>query len=264
MSPVTWIVQHRVLGIGALIATFLVVVLAGWWFFVLRSPGTPLNVHQALNLYRQQQRHRANSTARLPTSGVYRYRTRGGEQLSVGVNRSFPAQTSMVVTDASCSTLLWEPFEQHSEGLMVCPIATGGLQIEQTSSNESIAGLRTSTIIDCPSNSYLVPPHPWVGEGWSTTCHSTGETIVLTGTFLGESSVSVDHRELPALHTHLDFRFSGSVNGENPNDYWISWPSGLVLRQTETADLTQRAGPLGSVRYTERMAINLMSSIPIR
>ncbi len=264
MSPVTWIIQHRVLGIGALIATILVVLLAGWWFFALRSPGTPLNVHQALNLYKQQQRHRANPNARLPTSGVYRYQTRGGEQLSIGVNRSFPAQTSMVVTDASCSKLLWEPFEQHAEGMTVCPTATGGLQIEQASSNESIAGLRTNTIINCPSNAYLVPPHPWAGEGWSTICYSTGETIALTGEFLGRSSVAIRGKQVPALLTHLDFRFSGSVTGDNPNNYWISWPSGLVLRQTETADLTQRSGPLGSVRYTEQMAITLISSIPIR
>jgi hypothetical protein len=40
--------------------------------------------------------------------------------------------------------------------------------------------------------------------------------------------------------------------------------NGLILRQRETVDVEQKAGPLGSVRYTEEMAIALSSLTPIR
>jgi hypothetical protein len=69
---------------------------------------------------------------------------------------------------------------------------------------------------------------------------------------------------VPALHTRLTLSFSGSASGTNPNDYWVSLSDGLILRQRETVDVRQSAGPLGSVRYTEQMAITLASTAPVR
>jgi hypothetical protein len=81
---------------------------------------------------------------------------------------------------------------------------------------------------------------------------------------VGASSVDVGGHGIPALHTRLSLTFSGPETGTNPNDYWISLQDGLILRQKETVAVSQAAGPLGSVHYTEQMAISLTSASPIR
>lgn len=266
MSVLTWVTHHRfwVLGMGA--ALFIVAIAAGMWFFVLRSPSTQVDLRQALRLYRHDQRSRVGGrSARIPPPGVYRYRTSGSEQLSIGsIDRTFPATTDMIVTDGKCATMKWEPLEQHVEGLVECPLEDGALSITSAPSYEQIAGTQTTSVIHCPAGAYLVPPHPYTGERWRTTCHSTGGSIVFSGQVVGWSSVVVGGRQVPALHTRLTLSFSGSQSGTNPNDYWVSLQDGLVLRQRETVDVSQKAGPMGPVRYAEQMAITLTSLAPIR
>lgn len=267
MPALAWAVQHRfwVLGVG--VTVLLAVVAAGVWLFVLQSPGTQVSLRQALRLYREDQRGRhTGSSAHLPPSGVYRYRTSGGEQLSFGgISRSFPTDTNMIVTKATgCATMNWEPLEQHTEGLVVCPQKDGALNITSALSYEQIAGTQTTDVIRCPANTYFVPPNLTIGERWRTTCHSTDQTVVFSGQVVGAPSVDVGGREVPALHTRLTLTFSGSESGTNPNNYWVSVQDGLILRQRETVRLSQSAGPLGSVRYTEQMGITLRSMTPTR
>jgi hypothetical protein len=266
MPALTWAIHHRLLALGMGVTLLVAAIAAGVWVFVLRSPATPVDLSQALRLYRQgQYPGGAGNDSQLPPAGVYRYRTSGGEQLSIGnINRTFPAATEMIVTDAKCSTMKWEPFEQHVEGLVECPLNDGSRSITSAPSYEEIAGTQTTDVIDCPAGTYLVPPDPTTGERWHTRCHSTGESVVFSGQVIGSSSVAVGGRRVPALHTRLTLTFSGSQSGTNPNDYWISVQSGLILRQRETVDVDQKAGPLGSVRYTEEMTITLSSLKPIR
>ena len=153
---------------------------------------------------------------------MYPYRTSGGEQLSVaGISRSFPSDSEMIVTDAGCATMKWEPLEQHTEGMVVCPAADGALTIASALSYEEIAGTQTTSDIRCPADTYLVPPDPTAGARWRTTCHSPGQNVVFSGCVVGSSSVDVGGHEIPALHTRLTLTFSGAESGTNPNDYWI-------------------------------------------
>jgi hypothetical protein len=266
MPALTWATHHRfwVLGIG--FAVLIVAVALGVWFFLLRSPSTPVDLRQALRFYRQDQKSGHTSRApRLPPPGVYRYRTSGGEQLSIGgIERSFPSATDMIVTDATCATMKWEPLEQHTEGLVECPLGHGAFGITTALSYEQIAGTQTTDVIRCPADTYLVPPDPSAGERWHTTCHSTDQNVVFSGQVVGMSSVNVGGHSVPALHTRLALSFSGAESGTNPNDYWVSLQNGLILGQRETVDVSQQAGPLGSVRYTEQMAIRITSETPAR
>jgi len=266
MPVLTWATQHRswALGVGAMIV--LVLVGAGLWLFVLRSPGTQVNLRQALRLYRLEQKTGGGeANAQLPPTGVYQYRTSGGEQLSIaGISRSFPATSEMIVTESGCATMKWEPLVQHMEGMVECPQRDGALDIRSAISYEEIAGTQTTSVIHCPARMYFVPPDWFVGERWQSTCHSAGENVVFSGQVIGPASVDVGGNEVPALHVRLTLSFSGSESGTNPNDYWLSLQDGLVLRQRETVDVSQKAGPLGSVRYTEQMAITLTSVAPIR
>jgi hypothetical protein len=270
MPSVTWLGHHRLWTAAFVTATVVVVVAlvaAGVWFFVIRSPATQVDLHEALHIYRKQQGSSpAAGLARLPAPGVYRYQTTGGEQLSIaGISRSFPSTSQMIVTAANgCATMKWEPLTQHIEGWVACPERTGGLEITSAPSYEQIAGAETTSVIRCPAGMYFVPPRPFTGERWSITCHSPGETVLFSGRVLGQGSVNVGDAKVPALHTEIDLSFAGAQSGQNPNDIWVSPATGLILRQSETVNVTQQAGPLGSVRYQEHMAIALTSMVPVR
>lgn len=266
MSVLVWAGQHRLWTLGIGIVAVLAAVAAGVWFFVLKSPGTQIDLRQALRLYREDEGDGAGG-GRLPPAGVYAYRTTGGEELSFGdIGRQFPSATQMIVTDGGgCTTMRWVPLEQHTESLAVCPRPDGAYRVRSMSSYEMIAGVQTTTVIQCPEDAYLVPPDPSAGRRWHATCSTTGhQKVTLSGLVVGPSSVDVGDRELPALHTRLTLGFSGGESGTNPNDYWLSDGDALVLRQRESVDLSQDAGPLGSVHYGETMAIGLRSLEPVR
>ena len=128
MPVLTWINNHRLWTLGTL-CILLVGAAAAFWFFVLRSPGTPVGVQQAIRYYRQTQR--SNSTGpktTLPPSGVYRFGTSGGESLSIGgITRSFPAATDLIVTDGRCATMAHSCFSTYfSPHIHSSTVITGG------------------------------------------------------------------------------------------------------------------------------------------
>jgi hypothetical protein len=265
MPILHWATQHRWWALGFGFTLLVALVAAGVWLFALRSPGTRIDLNQALRLYRQhQEAGQTRGRENLPPSGVYRYRTSGQEALSLGgIGRTFPSTTEMIVTDAGCATAEWEPFIQHTEGVTECPQAGGALSMTAGTSHEEIAGAATTEIINCPSTAYLVPPSS-AGVRWHATCHAPGQTVSLTGRVVGAASVTVGGRSVPALHTRLTLSFVGSETGTNPTDYWVSVDNGLILREQETVDITEQAGPLGSVHYSEQMSIALASLTPDR
>jgi hypothetical protein len=266
MPVLTWATQHRYWVLGVVFVALVALVAAGFWYFVLRSPSTRVGMHQALRLYRINQKTEPTDSADLPSTGVYRFKTSGSEHLSIGsISRSFPSVSDMIVTQAAgCATMKWDPLVQHMEGLVECAQKNGALDIQSALSYESIAGTQTTSVIKCPTGTPFVPSHPTVGERWHATCHSKGESVVFSGRVLGKADVDVGGSQVPALHTSLNLSFSGSQSGSNPNSYWVSLQSGLILRQSETVDVAQKTGPFGSVRYTEQMAIALDSVTPVR
>jgi len=266
MPALTWLAHHRFLALGIGLGLLVASIATAVWFVALRSPGSQIDMRQALRIYRQDQRSvRAPGGVRLPQSGVYRYRTSGYEKLSFGgISRTFPPTSEMIVTDSGCSTMRWEPLQQHMEGVTVCPLDEGAFAVKSSFSYEQIAGIGDVNVIGCPATTYFVPPDPRPGLRWHATCHATGQTLRLSGQIIGPSSVQVGDLDVPALHTRLTFAISGAESGTNPSDYWISLSTGLILRERESVDVSQRTGPLGSIRYLEQMAISVASQAPSR
>ena len=260
-----WATHHRlwVLGIGA--GVLIIAAAAGLWYLALRSPGTQVDLRQALRLYRQGQQERDHRSPDLPPPGVYRYRTSGEERLSLGgIDRSFPGLTQMIVDESNCATVSWAPLMEHIEGLVECPSAGDGTAMASAMTDEQIAGIRTVETVHCPMTAYLVPPDASPGQRWYATCHASDGSVAFTGEVVGTGSVTVDRRKVPALHTRVTLFYSGKESGVNPTDYWFSMRSRLILREHETVDVGQENGPLGSVRYTEAMALAITSTTPIR
>ena len=146
-----WVQQHRLLTV--MVLALVIVSSAGGtaWALVFRTVSSPVGLREALRMYRKEQTGKvlASLRDRLPAPGVYPYRTSGGEGLSLmGVERSFPSTTSMVVGGGNCATVSWVPITQHTETTTVVHAPGGALTVPEFVTDESIAG--TSTHVDRP------------------------------------------------------------------------------------------------------------------
>ena len=259
-----WVQQHRLLSVIAL--ALVIVSCAGGtaWALVFRTVSSPVGLREALRMYRREQTGKvlASLRDRLPAPGVYTYRTSGGESLNlVGVARSFPASTSMIVADGRCATVSWVPITQHTEATTMCNAPNGALAIPKLETDESIAGSTTSSTVNCPASTYLLPPAARPGQRWGVTCTqaSPAEKVVLAGQALGPVNLVVDGHPVSVEHTRLTLTFNGAEHGTNPTDFWIVPSSGLIVQERELVDVSQ-----GGVRYSETMEARLTSLDPAR
>jgi hypothetical protein len=259
-----WVQQHRWLSV--LVLAFVILSTAGGtaWALVFRTVSSPVGLREALRMYRKEQSERvlASLRAHLPGPGVYSYRTSGGEGLNlVGVQRGFPSETSMIVTDNRCATVSWVPITQHTESTMMCPGSGVALSVPQLVTHEDIAGTSTTAILTCPATAYLLPPDPSSGARWSAVCSlsSPAEKVTLTGVVLGPATMTVGGTKVAVEHTRLTFTYRGGAQGINPTDYWVVPSTGLIVRQKEMVSVTQ-----GGVTYSENMDAVLTGLVPAR
>jgi hypothetical protein len=259
-----WVQQHRLLSV--LVLALVVVSTAGGtaWALVFRTVSSPVGLRDALRIYRREQTGKvvASLRNRLPASGVYTYRTSGGEGLSLmGVQRSFPSTTSMIVADGLCATVSWVPITQHTESTTVCAGAAGALSVPRLVTDESIAGTTATSVVRCPATAYLLPPATQPRGRWGATCSlaSPAEKVSLDGEALGPATMVVGGHDVSVEHVRLTLTFSGSDDGTNPTDFWIVPSSGLIVRERETVGVTQ-----GGVRYSESMDAVLTTLDPTR
>ena len=259
-----WVQQHRLLSVIAL--ALIMVSCAGGtaWALVFRTVSSPVGLREALRMYRKEQTGKMISSLRnkLPAPGVYTYRTSGGESLNlVGVGaRSFPVSTSMIVSDGRCATVSWVPITQHTEATTLCNAPNGALTVPKLVTDESIAGSNSTSTINCPASTYLLPAAARPGQHWTATCSqvSPAEKIMLAGQALGQSTMLVGGRAVSVTHARLTFTFTGAAeHGTNPIDFWIVPSSGLIVREKETVGVTQ-----SGVRYSESMETTLTGLRP--
>ncbi len=259
-----WVQQHRLLSV--LVLAVVIVSSAGGtaWALMFRTVSSPVGLREALRIYRREQTGKviASLRNRLPAPGVYTYRTTGGEGLDlIGVQRSFPSSTSMIVADGRCATVSWVPITQHSEATTLCPATAGALWVPRLVTDESIAGTTSSSMVRCPATAYLLPPAARPGERWAASCAlvSPAEKVVLAGQVLGPATLAVGGHHVTVEHTRFTLRFSGADAGTNPTDFWIAPSSGLIVREHETVAVTQ-----GGVSYSESMDATLSGLDPAR
>jgi len=265
VAPFTWTSDHRWWVIVPAIVILLVAAAVSFWFVVLRSVGNPVDLRDALRLYRSQGGSRGVAGAGLPQPGVYQYRTSGGEQLSVaGIHRAFPASTNMIVTEGTCATVQWQALQQHVEQIVECSQPDGSLTLASATTTEQIATDSNTTVMVCDKETFIVPPDRHVGERWSSSCHQDHSVVRLKGQVIGPAHVTVGTKSVAAIHTRFTLYFAGSEQGVSPTDVWIAPADGLILRQRESVSIAQASGPLGSIRYSETMNVALRSLVPSR
>lgn len=258
-----WVQQHRLLAV--LILAFVIVGSAGGtaWALVFRTVSSPVGLREALRIYRREQTEKMFQSLRdhLPP-GVYSYRTTGGESLSLmGMSRSFPPTTSMIVTGANCAVVSWVPITQHTETTTECADAQGGFSVPRLVTTESIAGSDTTSTVECPATAYLLAPDAAPGTKWAATCvlQSPAEKVALAGEALGRSTMTVAGHAVTVVHTRFTLTFDGTQTGTNPTDFWIVPSTGLLVQEKERVVVTS-----GGVHYSENMLSTLTRLSPRR
>lgn len=235
-------------------------------FLVLGGGGTPVNVSEALQRFRADQKSGRPVGGLLPEAGVYTYATTGSESLDIpGFSRTFPDRTSVIVSSKSCGVdMSWVPLAEHVESLVVCPGESASVAVQSSTVYEEFAGISTTDTVECPPSTYMRPPELSSRESWSTTCTTQGGKVRAVGQVLGLGTVKVGSRSVPSVHTRLTYYYSGTQTGVSPADYWLSLDGSLLLREVETADVSQGSSPVGSVRYRESLTLSLLSTTPLR
>lgn len=258
-----WFQQHRLLAV--LILSVVILSSAGGtaWALVFRTVSSPVGLREALRMYRREQADKILATlrGRLPAPGVYSYRTSGGEGLSLlGVSRSFPSTTPMIVSRGSCATVSWVPVAEHTETTKICRAPAGALRVPQFVTHESIAGTTTTSTVDCPATAYLLPPST-AGRRWTASCTLTSpvEKVGFVGQDLGPATVTVGGSSVKVEHTRVTLTFSGSEQGTSPADFWVARRTGLIVREKEAVAVTS-----GGVHYSEHMVVSLTRLQPSR
>ncbi len=259
-----WVQQHRLLSVLVLAVVILSSAGGTAWALFFRTVSSPVGLREALRIYRREQSSKALASLRnrLPAPGVYTYRTRGGEGLNlVGVGRTFPSTTSMIVADGRCATVSWVPITQHTEVTVVCDGPGGSLTVPRLVTDESIAGSTTTSTVECPATAYLLPPAARPGQRWGVTCSLTSpaEKVAMEGEVLGPATVVVAGHTVWVVHTRFTLTFDGAEHGTNPTDFWIVPTSGLIVREHESVGVSQ-----GGVRYDEDMDAVLARFDPFR
>ena len=210
-----------------------------------------------------------------PAVGVYTYRGRGTEQLSVlGTSQHWGPELPGTVshTTDGCWTFRIEYSTHHRQDWDYCPHGTklqetGGRTLQSFSFvATTLEDLEVFTC-DPPADAIRTEAKP--GEHWGQACegHSSSRGTSVssrgTNTFVGLANVRVEGTAIPTYHSRIVRHLSGSQHGIEKMDMWFSTRDGIPLRVARDIHV-DTPSPIGAVKYTERGSFVLTSLEPRR
>jgi len=202
----------------------------------------------------------ADALPGLPAPGVYRYRTTGGEFVSLLDNRrAYSPTTLRIVTRRGCGVREEQFFvTQHLEYYDRCGdrLVTYGTDIAYwwTHGTQAFA---------CRGGSFdMAGSRPGAREEWDCADEDTHAHQITD--YVGDESVEVEGVPLPARHTRWTTLFSGATVGGAVVDDWFDPASGLLLREKRSIALRVGSPFVGRLSYTDASEYVLVSVTPDR
>jgi hypothetical protein len=213
--------------------------------------------------------------ALVPAAGVYRYRGRGTERLSLPPKSQSqgPTMPATVVHGASgCWTFRIDYSNNHWQTWEYCAV-DGGL-IERGGRSFArwdfvVTTYENVTVSTCDPPSVDIKTAMRPGDSWSQRCtaKSSGASGVGvsagTYTYVGPTTVDVGGTRVPAYHFRQHRTMSGNQDGTQDADLWFARDTGLPLRNDRTVDVRTKT-VVGTSTYTERGSFVLTSLRPER
>lgn|GEM_PF-2351456 len=202
----------------------------------------------------------ADAPAGLPSPGVYRYQTTGGEKVSfLDYSRAYTPVTHRIVTRRGCGIREEQLFlVQHVEYYDRC-----GDQLVGYGTDIAFWWTHGTQDFTCTGGSFdgvAVKP----GEPMKWECHDEDTRAAQTTEYVGDEDVEVDGRAIPARHTRWTTVFDGATKGAAVVDDWFDKETGLVLRETRNIGLRVGSPFIGDIAYLDVSEYKLLSTTPDR
>lgn len=201
-----------------------------------------------------------------PAQGVYTYKTRGYEEVSLGGGRhDYPDRTYAALRHRSgCE---WEVehkvLEEHIERTIDCS-APGRLTHLGDNVQVTFFNQQTGETYHCDPPMVLAQTDDAPGTKRSTTCTGDGGgRAAVTLTVVGREKLSVGGIQVDALHVISDTVMSGRSKGTSRHEGWVHADTGLMLKSIRK--IQTRAEAFGTtVDYREDASYELERLEPAR
>lgn len=196
----------------------------------------------------------------LPAPGVYRYRTTGGELISLfHTRRNYSPTTMRIVTRRGCGVREEQFFvTQHLEYYDRC-----GPQLVTYGTDIAYWWTHGTQDFTCHGGSFdMAGARPGDRVEWDCADEDTKAHQITD--YVGDETVEVEGVPLPARHTRWTTLFSGATVGGATVDDWFDPSTGTLLREKRAIALRVGSGFVGRLSYTDVSEYVLLSVTPDR
>jgi hypothetical protein len=265
--------HHRARRVALIVTAVLVVVIVAIVAvpLLLREGAEPVSLTDASRRFRLQHPGVPEGALPLvPAEGVYEYRGRGVDKLSIlsleqQQGPVMPATVSHVAN--GCWAIRIDFSNKHWQTWRYCP---SGEELDEAGGRvwqswdlgvSSIANLTTSTC-----RSPILQTAMQVGDSWPQRCEITNDKVagatVSRGTmrYLGQDDVTVGGRPVSSYHLVQHRTITGAQHGKERTEIWFA-PNGLPVRQRQTVSVASPS-PVGDVTYEQTNDMRLQSLRP--
>ncbi len=202
----------------------------------------------------------AETVPGLPAPGVYRYRTTGGEWVSLfDTERNYSGETMRIVTRRGCGVREEQFFViQHIEYYDRCgdKLVTYGTDIAYWWTH----GTQDFT---CDGGTFdMAGGKPGDRVEWECSDEDTRARQITE--YVGDETVEIEGVARPARHVRWTTLFSGATVGGAAVEDWFDSVTGLVLREKRDIGLDVGSQFVGRLTYTDVSEYTLISMTPDR
>jgi hypothetical protein len=199
-----------------------------------------------------------------PAAGVYRYRTTGGEEVSLlGSRHRYPAETYATVrATGGCG---WElratVVKEHVDRRVMCSQDDHVLQLAQQRA-VTFFGTTDGATMECtpPQVQYALGDSP--GATAASTCtDGKGADAKMVRTTVAFGTATVAGNTVETVTYRVDGTLTGRVRGTSTDLYTVDRATGLPIRIERSVDTVADAFGT-SVRYQEHATFDLVSLHP--
>ncbi len=247
--------RHRLVAFGVLVAVGIPAFLVGGRYWV-----DAIDPSEAVARFRAAGPSAAAPVAGLPVPGVYRYRTTGGERISLfDYRRHYSPVTVRIVTRYGCGVREQQWFlVQHLEYYDRCASA-----LPSYGTDIAYWWTHGTQAFKCTSGSFdgadLAP-----GGRSNWECRDEDTKAAQTVEYVADEPVEVAGRTTMARHTRWTTVFSGATDGGAVVDDWFAPTDGLVLREERHIGLRVGSPFVGRLTYADNSTYELLSTTPDR
>ena len=203
--------------------------------------------------------------SRNPTFGVYRYSTKGAEEIestAASTGHDYGALTAITVTPTRCGVKeRWLPLVQSWTEGEVC-LKPKSSRVVSVRTFHEFFGESKLVRYGCRGGSTPYSAELRPGAHWVTTCKSDSGTVVSHVEVGGVGKVKIGARPIAAIHLHSSVKLSGDPDGTDTQETWLRRSNGLLLRRVNNSKAHVSAG--GGSEFSEHYEIRLISTKPQR